>query len=677
MNIIRQIKNKKEILAFIFASLAFICMIFMGPTQDTGDDAFLAWQLSREEGAIASFISPYLSLVLSWLYSNIPVAWWSIFSVCSGYILLLVVFDMIFKRYQGLMRVAISFIWMIFVWFAVIEKINFTRTATAYALAGIVLILEQIVCNPKRYWIKWVVGICLLIIGAMCRFQAALLVLPFFFIVLVYRYFWIQKKSFREFFDFLKINFIQIIGPIFLLCILVFFNNLYWNLNTEWKKYNHYNQVRSEIADYVEYYPSWEEGKNEYEKLGLKEKNDLDLLFTWVFVGDTDVYDMETLEGIEKLRREVTFEERIQGMNNRILDMIKNSQVLKWIVLYYIIYLLTIGKKTLFPAFISMLCATSVLVVFSFLGRMMLRVWEPTLLCCAMVMLVVFQDKKKTQKGYSVILERNGKSLGKLTVRTIWMLGIILVFILVYLVKNFFPLYQVPNYDNDRDNITRARAEYINEKQDRIYLLAQPIIHHPPLPSIFGIWEPIKQNFCSNYFALSNWEAMTPYNINRLNEIGIKNPVKALYERIDTYSIFDIQLFEFLKCHYNSEMTCSIVDSFVDSGMIVQYTEPIENFEYEIEEEFTYNLEENYIYEVPSVHIQGRIETDLDIEALYLNLIKNGEIISYRLSYEGQGEFQANLYDIDINLLKECEDAFLVAKNKNNENLKIYNEFDK
>lgn len=662
---INDIKRKNLIEAFLFASIAFACMIFMGPTQDTGDDALLVWQLSRETGSLASFLSPYLSLVFGWLYDKIPVAWWSLFSIGSGYVLLLVVYNLSFKRYKGVMRIANVLIWAVLVWLAIVEKMNFTRTATAYALAGIILVLEKIIYYRKNYWMKWILGICLLLIGAMCRFQAALLVLPFFLIVLVYKYFWLKNKSFSKFLLFVKSNFIAITGPLVCLLLLVFMNNIYWNTHQDWKEYNHYNQVRSEIADYIEYYPSWEEGKNEYQKLGLKEKNDLDLLFTWVFVGDTEVYSTEILEKIVELKREIPLEERIHGMSNRIQEMLSTGRVLKWIILYAMIYMFMIGKKTFFPILLSMSCATAVLVVFSFLGRMMLRVWEPTLLCSAMVFLVIF----KTQEKHIKIVVR-GNVFDPFWIKKDWLLGIVVIIIFTYCVQKFLCLYQIPSYDNDRDNITRTRAEYINENQENLYLLAQPLIHHSPNPSIFGIWEPIKKDFCLNYFALSNWEARTPYNIKRLEKMGIENPVKALYERTDTYSIFDAQLYEFLKCHYDAQMTCSIIDFFEDTGGIVQYTKPITKYNSETNASFNFVLENCHVYDMISTTVTGKIEKDLDIDALYLNVMLNGKMFSYRLNYEKNGVFNAVLYGLNS---QDMQEYFFVAKNGKEDYIRINN----
>lgn len=672
--------DKKEIIqsmiAVVCASVIFLCMILMGPTQDTGDDAFLAWQLSRENGSLASFISPYLSIVLSCLYAHIPLAWWSLFLVCGGYVLLIVVYNYILKNCRGLLRISNMLLWAIFIWIAVIEKINFTRTATAYALAGILLLLQIVLASNenKRCLIKGSVGVFFLLIGAMCRFQAALLVLPFFFIIIVYKYFWISERKLRSFFQVLRKKIVLIFLPLIFLSVLAIFNKLYWDLNPDWKEYNYYNQVRSEIADYIEYYPTWEEAENEYKKLGLKEKNDLDLLFTWVFVGDTDVFSLETLEGIRELRRDVTINERFQGMVNRVQEMLATGKVLPYIIIYMCIYIIVVGKKTVFPIFVNMSCAFSILVFFSFLGRMMLRVWEPTLLCSAAVTLVIFNNNDNVEKGYLIGIEKNNCVIKKICLKTRWLVLGISMALFLCCISKFNNSFQIPSYNQDRDNITRARAEYMNEKRESIFLLAQPIIHHPANPSVFGIWEPIKTDFCTNYYALSNWEARTPYNIERLKKIGIKNPVKALYERIDTYSIFDAQLFEFLKCHYDEDMTCSIVDTFEDTGMIVQYSKPFTKFDNILKESYVYELEETNIYETPAVILQGKIRKKIDITALFINIEYNEKTYSYRLNYSSNGCFYSTLYDMNLETFDKADNIFLVAKNSKGDNIKICKE---
>ena len=51
--------------AILLATLLTGLMILMRPLQDTGDDAMMAWQLSRGIGSLASFIAPYLSLIMN------------------------------------------------------------------------------------------------------------------------------------------------------------------------------------------------------------------------------------------------------------------------------------------------------------------------------------------------------------------------------------------------------------------------------------------------------------------------------------------------------------------------------------------------------------------------------------------------------------------------------------
>lgn len=663
-------KNSNILNAFILASIIFAYMIFLGPTQDTGDDAFLAWQLSRGNGELASFISPYLSLIISFLYASFPAAWWSLFSVFSGYVLLFTVYYVVFKQYRGIIKFTICLIWAIFVWMAIIEKINFTRTATAYALAGAILILQKIQDDKMRYNGQYILGMILLLIGGMCRFQAALLVMPFIFVVVAYKYFWNKNRKILEFCRILRKKILIFFGPILVLIMLAIFNNIYWNLKPEWKEYNYYNKVRSEIADYVEYYPTWEDGEEEYEKLGLKEKNDLDLLFTWVFVGDTDVYSIETLEGIKNMKLEIPIRERIEGMNDRIDEMLRTGKVLKWVVLYIFVYVLAMGKKVWMPALVSIFGAFSILFVFSFLGRMMLRVWEPTLLCAASVILVSFENIANINRGYQLEVKKKNKSFFKFSIKNSWVIGIIFICIIFWGIKNL-QITEIPNFNQDRDNVTRERAEYINATKERIYILPQPLIHHPPNPSIFGIWEPIQQDFCSNYFALSNWEARTPYNMERLEKLNIDNPVKALFERTDTYSLWDSQVYEFLKCHYNKRITCSIVDFFKDTGPIVQYTFPIEKYDSDVKLDFDYMMEDIAIDEMSAVQIDGKVEVDSDVEAFYFNLKSEGETTSYRLNYDEEGHFYAILCDVDSKKIDSSEEIFFIVKYKNGDYKKV------
>lgn len=657
--------KKNDFKAFLLATILIGVMVLMKPVQDTGDDAFIAWQLSRGIGSIGSFISPYLSLLVSAFYEHIPkIAWWSVIHIMSAWVLMGVLIHIILKQYKGKDRLILYMILFVGIWISIVERVNFTRTAAGFAIAGIILIISYLYdenVGGKRYNLSCILcGYSLYILGCMIRFQAGLMILPF---MLIY--------------GFLKINdthkngkvharvvekFIVLFSLFVVSAMLLLSQYIFWELHPEWKAYNEYNSVRSSIVDYVDKYPTWEQAERQYIECGLKEENDLRLLFDKAFVGDTEVYSLETLQNIQKLsKNEVGIKEKMKSTYERVQQMFAEGRVFPWLILLLIYFCVITSKKKKMVFFLYLSAAFAILGVFSFLGRMMLRVWEPILLCVISMCIVYFDTSTNIKNSY--------KSIRTIEKSVVIIIGIVLWFYTG--MSQDFGGMGLPSYSDDRDEITRARAEYIEANADKIYLLSQPLIHHSPSPGFFGIWEPLPENYCNNYFALSNWDSRTPTNLHRLNEIGIDNPVKALFERKNVYSEFmDGRLFDFIKCHYNKNITCSFVDEFGDNGAIVQYTAPIK----EAMINYVQNCDVTEImsqisdhYSIQTWELSGNIEgIDNDNhEALYCNVMKkNGQIFTFRLAYDGDGGFYAYLFDVNEAWMSDVEQAYFVELKK-------------
>ncbi|PWJ48224.1 hypothetical protein [Faecalicatena contorta] len=673
-------KHRIFFMTMVMSIISVLIWILIGPRQDTGDDAFIAWELSRGLGSIAAFISPYFSLIQSTLYAYIPnIAWWTWTAIAGGGILMWIGFYMIQKYYKGFFIWLISVIWFIMTGTAIIYRINFTRTATSYALAGGMLII--IASNVKgsrsiKKTILYLAGIFLFLTGAMIRFQPALLIIPFMSIILFCQQGVENFKQIKSCFNKIWIlSFMRKILPLISVVIctifLYFVNEAYWNTHPEWKAYNTYNTTRSTIADYVDYYPTWDEAKDEYKALGLKSENDLDMLFGFVFVGDTEVFNLQTLKGISELKdQSIDVVRRIYRMLEKVVNILTKSKTLFWFILFLLILRYHIGKNRYLPICLCVIYTLAILFLFSFLGRMMLRVWEPTLLCCAGMLLLYFEPDMEKVSGYcievsGIKLKREMQTLFSIMVRDRIIIAAI-VCLLAFKTGVFQMVSQVqlPNYSDDRDELMRSRAEYINDTSQRIYLLSWPLIHHPPYPGFFGIWEPLPAAYMDNAFALSNWDARTPGNLKSLNELGIENPVEALINRADTYSDYEQRMHQFLKEHYNKNITVSKVGSFEDGGDIVQYTSPVEenkikdsscDVEVDIDKS-EYDMQND----VDAWYIKGKIDSDIKYEAIYCNIIFNDGTYTYRLNYDSDN-IEAYFYGINDNKVESMTKCFLIG----------------
>lgn len=685
------VKHKCFFISMIMSIISITLWILTEPLQDTGDDAFIAWELSRGVGSIAAFISPYLSLLLSALYFYIPnIAWWTWLAFAGGAILLWLGYYIIQKRYEGFFVYAASIIWFVIVGISIIYKINFTRTSTAYALAGGLLILMGAYDISKKKIKKIILyssGFILVLIGAMIRFQAALLILPFMGIVFfcgqeIENIQQIKKCFCKAWIVSFMRSLIPLLSVTICIIFLYGFNEYYWNTHPEWKAFNTYNSTRSTIADYVEYYPTWDEAEDEYKALGLKSENDLDMLFGFVFVGDTDVFSLETLEGITELKNQsLDIVRRLYRMFEKVVNMLVEGKVLIWLGLFLVILRYYIGKKRYLPSLLCCLYSIAILFLFSFLGRMMLRVWEPTLMCCMGILLFYFTTDKhgairNCVEVSGISYKRKRTPLFTILIRDyVFIIGAICILAISTGVFDRISQFQFPSYATDRDKMMRERAEYINSTPEKIYLLSWPLIHHPPTPGFFGMWEPLPENYLKNCFALSNWDARTPYNLNMLETLDIKNPAEALITRTDTYSDYEERLYRFFKEHYNENITVSKVDSFKDGGAIVQYTVPIEENKIDTTlDPIKVNVKKSEYSmqnEKDTWYLKASLETDELYKEIYCNIVVKNNVYSFRLNNETPHQVEAYFYNINDSVVENIESCYLVGLSQNNEYVKL------
>ncbi len=701
--------------AVLLSSLFVGVMLLMGPSFDTDDDAIIAWQLSGGAGSISPVISPYLSMAVSSLYRWFPrLAWWTILRFAGVWLFLAVMISQIRREYGGVNddvsvnvnggakgaandgaeRILLYGILFAASWLVFLKRMNFTRTAAAFALAGIVLCLRYIFSGVQGERVKMrtcAAGVALFVLGCMIRFHAGLMVLPFPFVIL-FLHRWLSGKEatgkgtagkgkLRTVSRTVCVSAVLLTGAVVFLGIA---NNLFWALHPEWEEYQTQNGLRAGITDHAGLYPAWEEAEEDYRKAGLEYEEDLDLYLSYGgYTGDPDVYRPEVLRSVRQMAgTHMSLSERILASLRESMRVLTEGKSIFWVLLLCLIVLWREGRKSL-PYFAALWgTAFAMLFFFAFRGRIVLRVWEPVLM--GVLTMGIFVPAAAERSGTvrtSASAARTGIRKGIRSARAgtrcaVCFAAALILMFPTGIVSDLLHM-RLPRISDGRDGFSRARAEYIQSTPERIYLLSRPLFHPPPDPGPFGMWEAIPEDCLKNYFALSNWDSNIPVHQSGLEELGITNPVKALIERTDTYSEFmDDKTFRFLRRHYGSGITCSFVDEFPDGGAVLQYTAPIgtdavwleekeQAEENERAEAVILRSEADSRYQVPAWNMEGRIDGWADAgecEALYCDMRKaNGEEYTFRLAFEEDGSFHAFFYDVDEEWMREVEEMEIVS----------------
>lgn len=667
----RSFNNKKIIISFLLTIASIFIMFLMGASYETNDDWSIALQLSRGEVNVSSFQSPYLALLISKIYLVFPsLPWWGILAFCGAASLLWVSYSIILSMCKGAKKYLFLFSIFSIIWSVGIKQVNFTRTAILFTIAGCLLCTMYLCILGGKF--DFLLGIVCIALGGMIRFQAALVAIPFFLSTNLFCYIYSERKD--------KPKFSWILGgaaPILILLCLYVFNNVYYNNNTEWKDYQDYNYKRGLIQDYTDRYPSWEEASEQYKKMGLKEHDETLFIYKW-FSEDTEVFNEKVLEDIISLSNShINLKEALSNVFQQL-----KSNIIFWMLAIWGIYIFVeFKKRILLPLILIDIGGIGIITYFSIQGRVQNRVTESVLLCALYSLLYIYifmsaryrsEDSNLSLVITTYNIENNQKK--KLNRNSISILSLMFSFLVIILLYNSIEYnlknMHIPYFDEGKNEIVREKTDYIDSTKERIYFLT---VLSDDWDKGFNMWENVPVGYCDNAFFLGGWSARTPDNIKRLRDLDIGNPVRALFEKENCYTIYDNDIFEFLKRHYNLNMTCTRVDNFNDDNntSIVQYTEPKDKPK-KIDKsvsKISINVSEYCeIDQNGGWTIDGNLDFTKSTEyrSLYCNVKVGNNLYSYRLNYE-EGHFAGDLYNLNDLVEEGISEIYLIGETSSNE----------
>ena len=548
------------------------------------------------------------------------------------------------------------------------------------SLSG-VLVLFFTILNGNNgsfifYIFRLVVGFLFFAVGCMVRFQAALLIIPF--CILCFTMFIIHNhkkgSSLRK-----KTFLVPFIASVTLVLVAISVNlscSFSWSNRPEWDQYQEYNTSRSAVQDYFGNFPSWNDGKDLYSKIGVDEI-DLTAIENW-FTEDTNVF---TTKVYQDLKEDLYFSD--QNLFESLLELfyICFENPVFWILIGVLLFFsiqchINNQYKFLLSFILSFGGSLFILLYFIILGRMQLRVMEPVLLCCIVSIFLIrciLPIEKDLCMGnigsYSISLKKSSKVLFDKCF-TVYLFPYCLYPLLFVLL--IFPVWgdinnmSFSHSEDGKDYIIREKYDYFNMNSDNIYFL--PVLSESWDKS-FGTWERVPSDYCNNVFYLGGWPARSPYNINLLSDLNIENPVESLFNNPDVYSLNDSMIFSYLRAHYGEQITCVQTDVLpanrvdVVEKVVVKYSAPLQ---FEKQEKFPYDRE-LYISYLDSLDLyEVSVSANMDYENIYLNIVTEGKPYTFFLENKGDLEFSGFLLDAVNVFSGDIDDAYLVGRCGNN-----------
>lgn len=281
-------------------TLVFIgCMCAGGFYFSSNDDALLADILSGAYSGKPDAHDIYhlypLALLLSLLYKIAPaVPWYGGFLVLAQLVCLYLVgrrcMECARKFWGRMAAAAAGILFCAALLMSELRLLQYTMTSAILAATAVFLL----VTDTKR---RYATVIILYTAAFLLRMQMGLLLLPFFLVACLFR--WLcsgeKKRAFRQY--------LSVAGILFGTLAVCYLIHAIAYGSSEWKEFEDFNQVRTQIYDYGGRLPEYESHAEFYEGISVSEAEQY-LLETYSF-SLSDKWDTELLEAVSVYQKEL------------------------------------------------------------------------------------------------------------------------------------------------------------------------------------------------------------------------------------------------------------------------------------------------------------------------------------------------------------------------------------
>ena len=399
------------------------------------------------------FISPLLSYPLSIAYRSINnVNWLGLFyiSVMFGSI---IASGLVFSKYcRGDFRKAVLSGWILFIcWYQILWHFSFTTVAYSSDIAGILMLL-YIIWDRKgdSFEKRWkliagiAAGVLLIFVGILIRSSAIISMIIILFPVVAYRL--LKYREYR--------GGLLVLGLVVLYVSVLFIGRMIVSTSDVENSYKRWNQVRSDIGDYM--------SKEETLEAGIWDEDETDCFFEQIQY-DKDIYNYENARAISSRYKQRSIDQKIKDAlyNLRILlsdirhpRRYENIHVVVLIaVVAYACFLLKHVDADIIMVLVGFV---TTLVAFAWIGRFLYRTIMPGGIFATLLVLLVF------------LMETDGRGERRL----ILSIGMIAAaFLVVFMMIIHVPYRKDRAGQYDRSNL--QAIEYFAEHQDKLFLAAQ------------------------------------------------------------------------------------------------------------------------------------------------------------------------------------------------------------
>ena len=288
--------------------------------------------------------------------------------------------------------------------------------------------------------------------------------------------------------------------------------------SAEWKEYQEFNQLRSELLDYG--FPDYDSNQEIYEELGIS-REAYELYKSWNF-NDTEKFDTEVMKKLVDLKQKRPLTIRtVTAFIRRFPSDLLRMPMFYFFAVFALLWILC-GKKDVCSV-ISVLAECLLLVAVYFYlyyqGRYMVnRVDVGLWFSACLVMLWIFSsgEVRHMNTKVSVLLCMICVALGQFMMYTDWRLA-----------TSSIPEARVSQ---------RAVLETIGTDKEHTYLAKSGMLSEIVC---YGPFDRMPENLLDNVYWFGGWECRTPGYTRAMEVHGIINPYRDVVNNENVYLVDD------------------------------------------------------------------------------------------------------------------------------------------
>ena len=288
--------------------------------------------------------------------------------------------------------------------------------------------------------------------------------------------------------------------------------------SAEWKEYQEFNQLRSELLDYG--FPDYDSNQEIYEELGIS-REAYELYKSWNF-NDTEKFDTEVMKKLVDLKQKRLLTIRtVTAFIRRFPSDLLRMPMFYFFAVFALLWILC-GKKDVCSV-ISVLAECLLLVAVYFYlyyqGRYMVnRVDVGLWFSACLVMLWIFSsgEVRHMNTKVSVLLCMICVALGQFMMYTDWRLA-----------TSSIPEARVSQ---------RAVLETIGTDKEHTYLAKSGMLSEIVC---YGPFDRMPENLLDNVYWFGGWECRTPGYTRAMEVHGIINPYRDVVNNENIYLVDD------------------------------------------------------------------------------------------------------------------------------------------